>query len=215
MLVKRVRGHQYHYIGHYVTFMQNIVQTVDMLPTLPSELDIVLLQPPKSYTDDPRYRRQFRTDFRVYRQCILTWLHFLKANHPDYRYTTISTDWLMALPVNGDFSSSVICITDDTLDLDRPIKLADAPPSSQSVVLSLDQEATEANLILEAITGQKPPPTGIPAPSICRTLIDEASRRERILLLAFPTLYPTSQADLNTPRLWTMPLIDYARHLLY
>ena len=214
MLVKRVRGHQNHYTGHCVTFMQNIVRTVDVLPTLPSELDIVLLRPPESRTDDPRYRRQFRTDFRVRRQCVLTWLHFLKANHPDYRYTTISTDRLTALPVDGDVSSSVICITDDTLDLDGPIELADAPPSSQSVVLSLDQEATEANLILEAITGRKPPPTGIPAPSIRRTPIDEASGRERILSLAFPTLYPTGQADWNTPRLRTVPLIDYARHLL-
>jgi hypothetical protein len=32
--------------------------------------------------------------------------------------------------------------------------------------------------------------------------------------LAFPTLYSTGQADLNTPRLWNVPLIDYARHLL-
>ncbi len=59
MLVKRVRGHQYHYTGHCVTFMQNIVRTVNVLPNLPSELDIVLLQPPASHVDNPRYRRQF------------------------------------------------------------------------------------------------------------------------------------------------------------
>jgi hypothetical protein len=52
--------------------MQNIVRTVDVLPNLLSELDIVLLQLPASYADDPRYRRQFRTDFRVCRQRILT-----------------------------------------------------------------------------------------------------------------------------------------------
>jgi hypothetical protein len=68
MLVKRVRGHQYHYTGHCVTFMQNIVRTVDVLPNLPSELDIVLLQPPASHADDLRYRRQFPADFRVRRQ---------------------------------------------------------------------------------------------------------------------------------------------------
>jgi hypothetical protein len=73
MLVKRVRGHQYQYTGHCVAFMQNIVRTVDMLPNLPSELDIVLLRPPEGSTDDDgRYRRQFRTDFRVCRQCVLT-----------------------------------------------------------------------------------------------------------------------------------------------
>jgi hypothetical protein len=214
MLVKRVRGHQYHYTGHCVTFMQNIVRTVNVLPNLPSELDIVLLRPPTSHVDDLRYRRQFQADFRVRRQHVLTWLYFLKANHPDYRYITISTDRVAALPVDGDVSSSVACVTDDTLDLDRPVELPDAPLTSQSVVLSLDQETTEANLILEGITGQRPPVTGLPAPSIRRTPIDEASGRERILSLAFPTLYPTGQADLNTPRLRNVPLIDYARHLL-
>jgi ATP-dependent DNA helicase PIF1 len=214
MLVKRVRGHQYHYTGHCVTFLQNIVRTVDVLPNLPSELDIVLLRPPESCTDDLRYRRQFQTDFRVRRGSILAWLRFLKANHPDYRYITISTDRIAALPVDGDVSSSVTCITDNTLGLDGPVELINAPPNSQSVVLSLDQDTTEANLILEGITGRKPPSTGLPAPSIRHTPIDEASGRERILSLAFPTLYPTGQADLNTPRLRNVPLKDYARHLL-
>jgi hypothetical protein len=55
MLIKRVRGHQYQYTGHCVAFMQNIVRTVDMLPNLPSELDIVLLWPPESCIDDLQY----------------------------------------------------------------------------------------------------------------------------------------------------------------
>lgn len=214
MLVKRVRGHQYHYTGHCVTFTQNIVRTINVLPNLPSELDIVLLRPPENHTDDGRYRQQFRTDFRVRRQHVLTWLYFLKANHPDYRYITIATDRLAALPVDGDVSSSVMCVPDTTLGLDEPAELTNAPPNSQSVVLSLDRDDTEANLILEGITGRKPLPTGIPAPSIRRTPIDEASRRERILSVAFPTLYPTGQADWNTPRLREVPLKDYARHLL-
>jgi hypothetical protein len=55
MLVKRVRGHQYQYTGHCVTFMQDIVRTVSVLPNLPSELDIVLLRPPGDCEDEPRY----------------------------------------------------------------------------------------------------------------------------------------------------------------
>jgi hypothetical protein len=160
MLVKRVRGHQYHYTGHCVTFMQNIVRTVDVLLNLPSELDIVLLRPPESCTDNPRYRRQFRADFRVRRQHVLTWLRFLKANHPGYRYITISPDRLTTLPVDGDVSLSVTCITDDALGLDGPAEPPNAPPNSQSVVLSLDQDAIEADLILEEITGRQPPPIG-------------------------------------------------------
>jgi hypothetical protein len=35
-------GYQYHYSGHCVSFMQNIVKTVDVLPNLPSERDVVV-----------------------------------------------------------------------------------------------------------------------------------------------------------------------------
>ncbi len=112
-------------------------------------------------------------------------------------------------------SSSVTYITDDALGLDGPVERTDAPPTSKSAVLSLDQDTIEANLILKEITGHRLPLVGLLAPSIRRTPIDKASRRELILLLAFPPLYLTSQADLNTPRLWNVPLKDYACHLLY
>ena len=81
--------------------MRNIVRTVDVLPSLPSELDIVLLRPlagQAGHADDLRYRRQFRTDFRARRQHILMWLRFLKANHPEYRHVTISTDRIASSP---------------------------------------------------------------------------------------------------------------------
>jgi hypothetical protein len=166
MLVKRVCGHQYQYIGHCVIFLQNIVQTVDILPNLLAELDIVLLQPPESLTNDTQYQQQFRTDFWICHRCILTWLHFLKANHPDYCYITISADCIVALPVDDDVSSSVVYITDDILSLDRPEGPIDILLNTQSAVLSLDQDTIEANLILEGITGYRLPITGLLAPSI-------------------------------------------------
>ena len=101
-----------------------------MLLNLPSKLDIVLLRPLESYTDDPRYRRQFWADFRVRRQYVLTWLRFLKANHLGYRYITISTDRIATLLVDSDVSLSVTCIIDDTLGLDRPAEPPNAPPNA-------------------------------------------------------------------------------------
>ena len=98
MLVHRYRGHQYHYSGHCVSFMQNNIKTVNMLPNLPSELDIVVLRPSDPVMEnDPRYRSQFRADFRVRKGHVMTWLRYLKANHPDYRYITISLDRLDTL----------------------------------------------------------------------------------------------------------------------
>lgn len=55
---------------------------------------------------------------------------------------------------------------------------------------------------------------GLPAPSIRETPIDEASGRDRIFAMAFPTLYPTGQADFNTARVRKVALNDYARHLI-
>jgi hypothetical protein len=43
MLVHQYQGYQYHYSRHYVSFMQNNIKTVNMLPNLPSELDIIVL----------------------------------------------------------------------------------------------------------------------------------------------------------------------------
>jgi hypothetical protein len=54
IMVYRYRGHQYHYTGHCVSFIQNTVKTVDVLPNLPSELDVVVLRPSDQVIqDDP------------------------------------------------------------------------------------------------------------------------------------------------------------------
>ena len=45
MVMKRVRGHQYRYSGHCVSFVQNNVKFFDALPVLPEELDMILLRP--------------------------------------------------------------------------------------------------------------------------------------------------------------------------
>jgi hypothetical protein len=39
------RRHQYHYSGHYISFIQNTVKTVNILPNLPAKLNIVLIRP--------------------------------------------------------------------------------------------------------------------------------------------------------------------------
>jgi hypothetical protein len=58
-------------------------------------------------------------------------------------------------------------------------------------------------------------PLGIPAPSIRHTPIDEASGRDHIFAMAFPTLYLIGQADFNMPCIRKVAFNDYARHLLY
>lgn len=111
MMVYRYRGHQYYYSAHCVNFMQNIAKTVDILPNPPSELDIVVLRPSNQVMEsDWRYRHQFRSAFRVRKGHVLTWLQYLKVNHPDYQYDTISLDRLDAFPVDDDVSLSLVSI---------------------------------------------------------------------------------------------------------
>jgi hypothetical protein len=125
----------------------------------------------------------------------------LKANHPDYRYITISSDRIDALPVDGDISSSFVTVVDDT-SVEEPVPeqpvSGDLPPPSSSMVPNLNITATEADLILGEISGQPPVPPGIPAPSIRSTPIDEAAGKDRIFAMAFPTRYLTGRADFNT-----------------
>jgi hypothetical protein len=92
-----------------------------MLPNLPSELDIVVSRPSNQVIgDDPRYRSQFRADFRVRKGHIITWLRYLKANHPDYRYITVSLDQLDTLPINSNISSSFPSIIDESIVAEEP-----------------------------------------------------------------------------------------------
>ena len=55
MVLYRYRGHQYHYSGHCVSFMQNMIKTVDMLLNLPSELDVVVLRPSERVEAEVQY----------------------------------------------------------------------------------------------------------------------------------------------------------------
>ena len=57
------------------------------------------------------------------------------------------------------------------------------------------------DIIINEITSRVLVPSGLYFPSIRKTPIDEAAGKERIFAMAFPTLYPTGKADLNTCRL--------------
>ena len=165
--------------------------------------------------NDPRYQSQFRADFRVRKGHVMTWLHYLKANHPDYQYITISLDRLKTLPIDSDISLSFPSIIDESIVAEEPPVTADLPPpNSQSMVPNLNVAMTEVDLLLADISGRPPLPPGLPAPSIQSTPLDEAAGRERIFAMAFPTLYPTGRADFNAARQRKVDLNDYARHLM-
>jgi hypothetical protein len=135
----------------------------------------VVLRPSNQVIEgDPRFQRQFRSDFRVRKGRVIAWLRYLKDHYPDYRYITISLDRIDALPVDGDVSLSFTAIIDyedplvqPTSDeyIDQPVS-AEPPPNSQSIVPNLNITTTEVDLILNEISGQILIPPGLPVPSI-------------------------------------------------
>lgn len=67
------RGQQYKYKGHVIIFLKAIGIIYRLLPRLPQDLDIIVLQP-RNQTDQPHMIRQFRNDFRVRRAAVLSGL---------------------------------------------------------------------------------------------------------------------------------------------
>jgi ATP-dependent DNA helicase PIF1 len=206
---------------------------VDVLPNLPSELDIVVLRPSDQiFEGNSRYKRQFKGSFRVRKNHVKTWLVYLQRNHPDYRYVSICDERLAALPEDGDVSSSFPAITEDTDELQADSNGEEVPhdarmeepapdgPSSgvnadaYSMIPNLNITDTELELLLSQLQSSAPQPSGLPAPTVQSAPIDEASGRERLFAMAFPTLYPTGRADFNEGRIRKVSLGDYAYHLI-
>jgi hypothetical protein len=197
--------------------MQNNIKTVNMLPNLFSKLNIVVLRPSdQAIENNLKYRSQFRADFRVRKGHVITWLRYLKANHPDYRYITISLDRVNTLPINDDISLSFPSIVDDSIVAEKsPIITADLfLPNSQSMVPNLNVVTTEVDLLLTGISGRVPLPPGLLTLSIRSTPLDKTIGRERIFAIAFFTLYPAGRADFNAARQRKVDLNDYARHIM-
>ena len=230
MIMKRVRGHQYHYTGHAVCFWQSNVTFMDALPSLPKHVDIVLLRPHGARMGEERYKRQFRNDFRVRRSYVERALHWLKRYHPDYRDITISQPNLLALPVDGDVSDQVLnieeseemkdkeprqkgdgraCGEEDELGIDGDHR----GTSQETMVPNLDIRQTETELLEEAFNKRRKLPTA-EAPEIRQTPIDELGRKHRLFSMCFPTLFPYGTADWHQGRMRNVSLADWGEHFL-
>jgi hypothetical protein len=82
------------------------------------------------------------------------------------------------------------------------------------MVPNLNITNTEIDLILQEVSSRKPLPPGLLAPLVHQTPLDKATGKERIFIMAFPTLYPTGAADYNAPRVRKVNLRAYAHHLI-
>jgi len=113
--VRLIRGQQYRYSKHCVSFLRDTGSLFDQLPRLPRDLDIVILRPRNSATNNAHTIRAFRTDFRVRRHAIEVWLRYLIAHHPGYADLQLDLDRLASLPEDGDVIDDVTVLEVDDL----------------------------------------------------------------------------------------------------
>lgn len=70
MDISRVRGCQYKYKCHVISWMQNIPKMVQRLPSLPSELQVLMVKPTSINRLNSEASRQIQRRFRVRRSYI-------------------------------------------------------------------------------------------------------------------------------------------------
>jgi hypothetical protein len=121
--------------------MQNNVRFIKTLPSLPDEIDVVVLQPKQDSNQKPRYRRQFERNFHIRRSVVEIWLRTLKRYHSDYKHIAISNERLPRLLVNGSVADEVIVVTEEELrnSQEAPLRQkelveADDTPNVETVI---------------------------------------------------------------------------------
>ncbi|KAL2046248.1 hypothetical protein N7G274_001695 [Stereocaulon virgatum] len=85
MEMSRVRGCQFKYKGHVISWMQNVPKLVHRLPSLPHELQVLIIKPTSIGRLSSEPSREYQRRFRVRRRHIEVWLQYLITHHPDYR----------------------------------------------------------------------------------------------------------------------------------
>ena len=102
------------YKGHCINFAQDISGIARVLPKLPTEIGVVIIEKSNCHgqkTEDLRVRRHF----------VEAWLRYLKDHSevPGYQNMEISEDNLASLPVD-DIPDNLPTIIDDEIELAVP-----------------------------------------------------------------------------------------------
>lgn len=119
MDLRRVKGCQYKYSRHMINFMQNTAKVINRPPSLPTELQVVILKSSSSSVKDSAVHREFARTFRVQRKNIELWLDFLVISHPDYENIVIDPERLFQLPSDDTVMDAFDTVIHDEVDVDE------------------------------------------------------------------------------------------------
>ncbi len=221
----QVHGGQYKYTGHTCKFSRENAILHAKVPLLPEDCDIIIMRCAglDEITSEAIYQ-----DFRVRRNVIQQWLIFLQANHPTFqsRQVTIDQNALDQLPVDGSVHNRLRTITVEELknlppdnvgpqqnnETDEPDDNNNPPMYSCGFVPNVNLGITELQQ-LQVAAGTGDQPIILTMPHVRGTPINEYSGRA-IAIDAFPSLFPTGQADFTATRDKEVTMTEWAAHLL-
>ena len=111
MRVYKRPGGQRAYKGHCVSVAQNITQIVNVLPKLPSEIDIIVVRKPGE--------NNTHQDFKVRRRKVSEALEYLHEHCPAYTDIVVDNDRLQSLPEDGIPETLTTVYTNENDDVDQ------------------------------------------------------------------------------------------------
>ena len=81
-----------------ISFIQNMAKITNQLPSLPTELQIIILKLSSASIKDSVVHQAFTHMFRIQRKNVKIWLNFLVVHHPDYQDIMVNQEHLTQLP---------------------------------------------------------------------------------------------------------------------
>ena len=144
-------------------------------------------------------------------------LQWLKRNNKYYRNIDIDVSVLSQLPDDGDLTDKCGVGIEDTAEKQEEEELPseDTDPADVATFIPVvARKMTERETIRKSVHHRQPTEDQIvPWPENGSVPIDEF-KTEGYISCAFPTLFPTGEADFLAPRLQSVTVGMYFRHLL-
>ena len=205
---------QYVYSGHVINLPQDVASFVNSLPRLPGELDVIVVRK-EGASDSHR-------NFCVRKSVVLVALQWLIINNKYYHSVHINHDALALLPEDGNLTALRSVTLNSTAEEQAMPSVQDVDPYNAhlpgSFVPSAARRLTEQETIRQSVQERQSDQQPVATPTLSwppsgAIPINEFTT-EGYMSCAFPTLFPTGDADFVAPRPLTVTIGNYFKHLL-
>jgi ATP-dependent DNA helicase PIF1 len=211
--VTHARGGKYKYSGHTISFPQDISMIARNLPRRVEDLDFLIV---RRCGAQSKYYECY-----VKRSRVMNALYYKIQMDKFYQDVQIDMDSVTALPENPtDVSTRLKFVDCDIEETDNNVADIQGFPADRlhshpsSFVARLPNERREVEEIRTFIENvESSPIQPVDWPDIGSSPINEYNT-EGLLDMAFPTLFPTGEADWLHPRICNIQLHEYGLHLL-